>query len=122
MRLHSQPGSTPPSAGTDALLWGIALVLATSTGLAADQPQWGHAWTRNQVSAETNLPATFDPATGKNVKWRARLGTEAHSTPVIAGGRVYIGTNNNDADRLRTFLLSFGLSWQAMKGQPTSAQ
>src|SRR5581483_8748732 len=26
----------------------------------------------------------------------ARLGTEAHSSPVIAGGRVYIGTNNGN--------------------------
>jgi outer membrane protein assembly factor BamB len=46
------------------------------------------------VSGETNLPATFDPATGKNIKWTAELGTEAHSSPVVAGGRVYIGTNN----------------------------
>ncbi|HAV60765.1 MAG TPA: pyrrolo-quinoline quinone [Verrucomicrobiales bacterium] len=63
---------------------------------SADQPQWGHAWSRNQVSAETGLPAMFDPATGKNINWRARLGTEAHATPVVANGRVYIGTNNNE--------------------------
>ncbi|HSH14395.1 MAG TPA: hypothetical protein VLD18_00075, partial [Verrucomicrobiae bacterium] len=69
MRLHSQPGSTPHSAGTDALIWGVVLMLATSTGLAADQPQWGHAWTRNQVSAERNLPATFDIESGANIKW-----------------------------------------------------
>lgn len=36
----------------------------------------------------------FDPETGRNVKWVAPLGTESHSTPVIAGGRVFIGTNN----------------------------
>ena len=70
--------------------------MTASLGSAADQPQWGHAWTRNQVSAERNLPATFDVEAGTNIKWRARLGTEAHSTPVIAGGRVYIGTNNNE--------------------------
>ncbi|MCI0746059.1 MAG: PQQ-binding-like beta-propeller repeat protein [Verrucomicrobia subdivision 3 bacterium] len=63
----------------------------------ADQPQWGHAWTRNMVSAETNLPARFDPKTGLNIKWTAELGTETHSTPVVAGGRVYIGTNNGQA-------------------------
>jgi outer membrane protein assembly factor BamB len=59
-----------------------------------DQPQWGAAWSRNMVSAETNLPDSFDPGTGRNIKWTATLGTEAHSTPVVAGGRVYIGTNN----------------------------
>lgn len=62
---------------------------------ATDSPQWGQAWTRNQVSTETGLPESFDPTTGHNVRWSAPLGTEAHSTPVIAGGRIYIGTNNN---------------------------
>ena len=42
------------------------------------------------VSAEKNLPDTFDPATGKNIKWVADIGTETHDTPVIAGGKVLI--------------------------------
>jgi outer membrane protein assembly factor BamB len=63
---------------------------------AADQPQWGQAWSRNMVSAETNLPDSFDPKTGRNIKWSAKLGTETYSTPIVAGGRVYIGTNNNE--------------------------
>src|SRR5438445_3821384 len=63
---------------------------------ASDQPQWGQAWSRNMVSEERNLPDSFDPQTGKNIKWIAKLGTETHSTPVIAGGRVFIGTNNGD--------------------------
>ena len=46
------------------------------------------------ISGETGLPDSFDPATGKNVRWTAELGTETHSTPIIADGRVYIGTNN----------------------------
>lgn len=48
------------------------------------------------VSKETGLPDSFDPGTGKNIKWAARLGTQTHSTPVVAGGRVYIGTNNEN--------------------------
>jgi outer membrane protein assembly factor BamB len=63
---------------------------------AGDQPQWGEAWSRNLVSAERGLPESFDPKSGRNMKWAARLGTEAHSTPVVAGGRVYIGTNNGE--------------------------
>jgi len=47
------------------------------------------------VSDETGLPETFDPATGKNIKWVAPLGTQTYSTPVAAGGRVLIGTNND---------------------------
>jgi outer membrane protein assembly factor BamB len=64
--------------------------------MAADQPQWGQAWTRNMVSPERGLPESFDPKTGQNIKWVARLGTETHSTPIISGGRVYIGTNNEE--------------------------
>lgn len=76
---------------------GAAVALQAAGPLfAADQPQWGEAWNRNQVSQETGLPARFDPESGQNVRWSARLGTEAHATPVIAGGRVYVGTNNQE--------------------------
>ncbi len=63
---------------------------------AADQPQWGQAWSRNMISEEKNLPDRFDPATMENVRWIAELGTETHGTPVIAGGRIYVGTNNGN--------------------------
>ncbi len=72
------------------------LIFITFMVRAADQPQWGQAWSRNMVSNERNLPVDFDPKTGRNVKWVAKLGDETHSTPVVANGRVYIGTNNND--------------------------
>jgi outer membrane protein assembly factor BamB len=72
------------------------LITLMASPLLADQPQWGEAWTRNQVSDARALPNSFDPETGARIKWRARLGTETHSTPVIAKGRVYIGTNNNE--------------------------
>jgi len=48
------------------------------------------------ASTETNLPAKFDTKSGLNVKWSARLGTETHSTPIVSGGRIYIGTNNGE--------------------------
>lgn len=72
-----------------ASLWGFHAA-------AADQPQWGQAWSRNMVSAEKGLPESFDPATGRNIKWTARLGTDSYATPIVAGGRVYIGTNNEN--------------------------
>jgi outer membrane protein assembly factor BamB len=74
----------------------IVFAIALCSVSAADQPQWGQAWTRNMVSDETGLPSDFDPISGRNIKWTAKLGTESHSTPVIAGGRVYIGTNNGE--------------------------
>jgi len=62
--------------------------LWAASALAADQPQWGQAWSRNMVSEEKGLPDSFDPKTGRIVKWSARLGTESYATPIDAGGRV----------------------------------
>lgn len=75
-------------------LFRIALALLPMVSFAADQPQWGQAWTRNLVSDEKHLPDCFDPNTRQNVKWVMDLGTQGHSTPVVAGGRIFIGTNN----------------------------
>jgi outer membrane protein assembly factor BamB len=76
----------------------VPLFLLTSSPAlaAADQPQWGVRFSRNMVSEERGLPDSFDPATGRNIKWVARLGSETHSSPIVAGGRVYVGTNNNE--------------------------
>jgi outer membrane protein assembly factor BamB len=74
------------------LFFGLIVISAVNAG---DQPQWGQRFTRNMVSDETNLPDTFNPETGKNIKWIADLGTETYSTPVVANSRVLIGTNNN---------------------------
>ena len=82
---------------------------------AADWPQWGGGPQRNMVSAETGIPDSFqpgrkkrdrlgfDPATASNVRFIVRLGSENYAAPVVAGGRVYIGTNDEDLDdpRLR---------------------
>ena len=74
------------------LFCGLVVISAVH---ADDQPQWGRRHSRNMVSDETGLPETFDPATGKNIKWVVPLGTQTYSTPVVAGGRVLIGTNND---------------------------
>lgn len=57
---------------------------------------WGNTPSRNMVSPERGLPARFDPGAGLHVRWTAKLGTESHSSPVVANGRVLIGTNNGD--------------------------
>ncbi|MHC4582385.1 MAG: hypothetical protein ACYS14_13090, partial [Planctomycetota bacterium] len=73
----------------------LSLVLFCSA-LGDDQPQWGQRFSRNMVSPETGLPGGFDPATGTNIKWVAELGTSTYSSPVVAAGRVFIGTNNEN--------------------------
>lgn len=72
----------------------VAVAALPSFASAKDYAQFGEAWSRNMVSDEKGLPSAFDPKTGQNLQWSVPLGTETHSTPVVAGGRVYIGTNN----------------------------
>jgi outer membrane protein assembly factor BamB len=98
--LHSnQNGQSGKLGGNKTLLLFLvpALLLSlpiASTISAADHPQWGQQYSRNMVSTETGLPDSFDPATGRNVKWVVPLGTESYATPVVARGKVLIGTNN----------------------------
>ena len=77
-------------------LQGFAAILVAGQmlALAADRPQWGERNSRNMASSETGLPSSFNPATRENILWTAPLGTKTYATPVIAEGRVYIGTNN----------------------------
>jgi outer membrane protein assembly factor BamB len=72
-----------------------AIGLASSPSFAGDQPQWGEKFSRNMVSSETGLADSFDPASGKNIKWHVPLGTQSYATPIVAGGKVFIGTNND---------------------------
>ncbi len=91
----------------------VALGLACWTGpppdalRAEDWPQWGGSSLRNNVTAAADVPThwnigRFDRRTGQwqlagaqNVTWVARLGSQTYGTPVVAGGRVWIGTNND---------------------------
>ena len=72
----------------------LSCVLAIPVANAKDQPQWGERFSRNMISDEKGLPDGFDPATGKNVKWSVEVGDETHGTPIVAKGKVFIGTNN----------------------------
>lgn len=66
---------------------------------AGDWPQWGGTADKNMVSDE-KLPALdWDVKAGKNIKWRVALGSQTYGNPVIAGGKVFVGTNNNGALR-----------------------
>jgi outer membrane protein assembly factor BamB len=76
-------------------IFSILFILKGNPGIASDQPQWGEKYSRNMVSSEKNLPASFDPVSGKNVKWKVPLGSQSYSTPVVCGGKIFIGTNND---------------------------
>jgi outer membrane protein assembly factor BamB len=69
-------------------------LLAASATLSADWPMWGGTPNRNMVSPLTGMPSQWDVKSGKNVKWVAALGSQSYGNPVVAGGVVLIGTNN----------------------------
>src|SRR5262245_38744119 len=91
------------------LLIGGTVYLA-APGRADDWPMFGRDKTRNAVSPEKNPPTEWQikgaakrivdnkvvetHAEDRNVKWSARLGSITTASPVVAGGLVWIGTNN----------------------------
>jgi outer membrane protein assembly factor BamB len=96
-----------PAVRTSACCFGLLCLVWQSTVVrAADWPQWGGTDQRNLVSQEKGLPEAFvpgkkqpsgegiDPATTENVKWTTRLGSAAYGNPTVAGGRVFVGTDD----------------------------
>ncbi len=83
-------------AGTIALVC-VAVLIFPITVLSErteDTAMWGFTPSRNLVSGETNLPEKWDPKTGENIKWKAELGSQTYAGPVIIGGKIFVGTNN----------------------------
>ena len=73
---------------------------------AEDWPRWCGHNDGNMVCSESGLPESFEPgekdpkgggidmATTRRVKWVARLGSNAYGNPTVAGGHVYVGTDD----------------------------
>ncbi|MBX3421018.1 MAG: PQQ-binding-like beta-propeller repeat protein [Pirellulaceae bacterium] len=59
-----------------------------------DWPQWGGTPYRNNVVASVGIPTQWDIETGQNIRWSMPLGSETYGNPVVANGKVYVGTNN----------------------------
>jgi outer membrane protein assembly factor BamB len=74
----------------------LALGPAKPAG-AQDWPLWGGGPGRNMASPMRGLPASWDVETRRNLKWSAPLGSQTYGNPVVAGGKVFIGTNNDGA-------------------------
>lgn len=80
--------------------------LLTLSAHAADWPTWGGSSDRNMVAEATGIPTEIESGdylpkseeinmeTTKGVKWVAKLGSQTYGTPVVSGGKIYVGTNN----------------------------
>lgn len=60
----------------------------------ADWPQWGGSSYRNNTPEGTDIPTEWSIDSGENVIWSARLGSQTYGNPVVANGKIYVGTNN----------------------------
>ena len=77
-------------------LW-LAIATAfggASTAAGADWPMWGANGSRNMVSVESGIPRTWDIKSKDKIKWVAEIGSQSYGNPVVADGRVFLGTNN----------------------------
>jgi outer membrane protein assembly factor BamB len=91
----------------------LAIVFGLGAGYLAfaatdDWPQWGRAQMRNMYSPGKNLPTDFgkiefkqgtdeiDPKPAKHMRWAAKLGSQSYGNVTVAGGRVFVGTNNEN--------------------------
>ncbi|MBL8296255.1 MAG: PQQ-binding-like beta-propeller repeat protein [Bryobacterales bacterium] len=59
-----------------------------------DWPMWGGTPDRNMVSPMKNAPSSWDINTKRNIKWVATLGSQTYGNPTVAGGKIFVGTNN----------------------------
>src|SRR5688572_28422210 len=62
-----------------------------------DWAMFGGSPARNMVNDHAEgLPIKWTDEDGSilNLKWAAELGTRAYGGPIVAGGQVYVGTNN----------------------------
>ena len=89
--------AAPRRKGRVAVLPGllVCLVAGAAGASAQDWPMWGGTPDRNMVSeSSARLPAEWDVDSGRNVRWVAALGSQTYGNPVVAGGRIFVGTNN----------------------------
>lgn len=90
--------ASPPSAGwAQESLDPTQQVRESASQLKIGTQDWGQ-WLgspfRNNVVVAEKVPTEWDVTTGKNIRWSAKLGSETYGNPVVANGKVYVGTNN----------------------------
>jgi outer membrane protein assembly factor BamB len=62
--------------------------------VSQDWPMWGGTPQRNMTSSMKGLPESWDVKNGTNIRWKAQIGSTSNGNPVVSGGRIFLGTNN----------------------------
>src|SRR5262245_15354933 len=56
--------------------------------------QWYEPWAYQQSRV---VPTEWDLKSGKNIRWSIPLGSNSFGSPVVSGGKVFVGTDNGNA-------------------------
>ena len=89
------------------LLSHVVLLTVAAAAMAGDWPNWrGPRW--DGSCEETALPERADPA---GALWKAAMPGPAASTPVVAGGKVFVTTTDEKAQSL------LGICYDAVTGK-----
>ena len=77
-----------------------------SDDITKEWPQWGGDSKRNNTPIGKGIPhrwkpgkfegnpSEWQPSTAENIKWVANLGSQSYGNATVAGGQIYVGTNN----------------------------
>lgn len=85
----------------------VAYYANSAQAQTGDWPMWGGTPSRNNVPEATGIPSDWNigefddddnwiKGSGKNIKWVAPVGSQTYGNPVVANGRIYVGTNNGN--------------------------
>jgi outer membrane protein assembly factor BamB len=100
LRVAAKPASKKPTSGDSAQHNPVIK--------PGDWNQWGGTSLRNNTPIGTGIvtdwaPGDFDrktgewkPSSAKNIKWVGTLGSQTYGNPVVASGKVWLGTNNSN--------------------------
>ena len=78
--------------------WALNRIAGVQSGEPVDSPLVSVPAIKSQppttVAPTGDPPVDWDPSTGRNIVWSVELGKETYGRPVVAGGVVYVGTDN----------------------------
>ena len=112
-------------------LMGMLTLVAGSLSARADWPLFGGSLQRNMANTtDKNVPVDWSVEEGKqkSIKWTALVGSKCYGGPVIADGKIFVGTNNGNprdpkVTGQRAVLMAFSEAdgkflWQIMHDYP----
>ncbi len=92
---EEKPAPEPTPAPAEESPAAVEVPPAATGGITAgDWAMWGGSPSRNMVNTTTGIHLDFDAEEGTNVVWTADLGSQTYGNPIVAGGKVFVGTNN----------------------------